>query len=800
MIGAGFSALLSHWRYRPLQLVTLIVGLALATGLWTGVQAINSEARSSYDRAAAVLGQDRLERLQSESGGPIEAERFVALRRAGWLVSPVVEGTIRVDGTRVRIMGIDVFTLPPEAAPLGLSGNEDTTAFLAGDGLMLAHPETAADLAGSGLNLRNTLQVTPGDLMADIATAWQLLQRTDFDYLVLAPDQPIGLQPLTEIAPDLQRIQPDPQGDIARLTGSFHLNLTAFGFLSFAVGLFIVHATIGLAFEQRRPVVRTLRALGLPRRTVIALLLVETLFLALVAGLIGVLLGYTIAALLLPNVAATLAGLYGASVPGSLTLRADWILTGVAIAFAGAILAVANGLWRMARMPLLAPAQPRAWAMASLKASRWNTLAAFALLIISLVTVWAGSGLVAGFLTLGTLLLGAALLLPPLLIALLKLGARTARSPMAEWIWADMRQQVPGLSLALMALLLALAANIGVGTMVDSFRYTFTGWLDQRLASELYVNAGNEAEAEELRSFLEGRAEAVLPIRSIELDIADQPIFVYGVVDHATYRDHWPLLRQSADVWERVAEADGALINEQLLRRDGYDLGDTIQVAPGWSETVVGVYSDYGNPTGQMIVNHDRLMEAFPDIPKLRHAVRIAPEAADSLTEALVTEFGLSSGNILNQADVKRFSLQIFDRTFLVTGALNTLTLGVAGFAILANLLTLANMRLSQMAPVWAVGTTRATLARVELLRTLALAFLTWLAAVPVGLLLAWVLLAVVNVEAFGWRLPMFVFPLDWLRLLVLALAAAAIAAAVPVWRLARTQPARFLKVFVHER
>ena len=68
MIGAGITALLSHWRYRPLQLVTLIVGLALATGLWTGVQAINSEARSSYAEAASVLGQDTLERFASGRG------------------------------------------------------------------------------------------------------------------------------------------------------------------------------------------------------------------------------------------------------------------------------------------------------------------------------------------------------------------------------------------------------------------------------------------------------------------------------------------------------------------------------------------------------------------------------------------------------------------------------------------------------------------------------------------------------------------------------------------------------------
>ena len=140
------------------------------------------------------------------------------------------------------------------------------------------------------------------------------------------------------------------------------------------------------------------------------LLLAETLLLALVAGLLGVALGYLIAALLLPDVAATLAGLYGATVPGSLALRPDWVLTGLAIAFGGALLATGQGLWRIATMPLLAPAQPRAWAMASRRTGRWSTLAALALLLTALLTAWLGSGLASGFLTLAALLLGAALI------------------------------------------------------------------------------------------------------------------------------------------------------------------------------------------------------------------------------------------------------------------------------------------------------------------------------------------------------------------------------------------------------
>ena len=80
----AFLALISHWRRHPLQLAMLLLGLALATALWSGVQAINAEARAAYARAAGVLGQDRLDRLT----GPLTVERYAALRRAGWPVAP----------------------------------------------------------------------------------------------------------------------------------------------------------------------------------------------------------------------------------------------------------------------------------------------------------------------------------------------------------------------------------------------------------------------------------------------------------------------------------------------------------------------------------------------------------------------------------------------------------------------------------------------------------------------------------------------------------------------------------------
>ena len=254
------------------------------------------------------------------------------------------------------------------------------------------------------------------------------------------------------------------------------------------------------------------------------------------------------------------------------------------------------------------------------------------------------------------------------------------------------------------------------------------------------------------------------------------------------------------DVWDRVAAGEAILVNEQLARREGLRPGDPITLPGPWETVVGGVYSDYGNPMAQVIVTVEEHAARYPEAEDLRFGVRIAPDEAPELVRALVEEFGLPESNMTNQAALKALSIRIFERTFTVTGALNVLTLGVAGFAILTSLLTLGAMRLPQLAPAWALGLTRRRLARLELLRALLLALLTAVLSVPVGLALAWVLLAVINVEAFGWRLPMFLFPGQWAQLLALSLATAGLAALWPAIRMQRIAPATLLKVFTDER
>jgi putative ABC transport system permease protein len=802
MLATALGALLSHWRRRPLQFAMLFLGLSLATALWSGVQAVNAEARASYDRAAAMLGGDRLSQIVAQDGSPIPQVDYIALRRGGWLVSPVLEGDLRVGTGRLHIIGLDPISLPEGASQIDISGGGDLIAFTSPPGLMIVNAATAASLRGKEpAPLTISEGVPPGTAIVDIGVAQTLLnQPSMISRMIVSPKQQERRVKLEDVSAGLIVKAPDPQGDLSRLTGSFHLNLTAFGMLAFAVGLFIVYSAIGLAFEQRRSTFRTLRSIGLSARALVGLLLAELLALSAVAGLAGIALGYLMASALLPSVAATLQSLYGANVPGTLTLRPEWWATGLGIAILGTLVSAAQSLWRVWRMPILAPAHPRAWALASEGLLRFQAVAAILLLLLSFGLAKWGIGLVAGFGVLGALLLGAVLLLPVVLSLLLAAAQRLAAGPLSSWFWADARQQVSGLSLALMALLLALSANVGVGTMVSSFRLTFTGWLDQRLAAQLYVTARTDAEGSAISNWASTRVDAVLPVWNTQGNFAGQTGQVFGIKDDPLYRRNWPLLQQAPDVWDRVEAGSGALINEQLFRRAHLGLGAPLVLPGGWKTVVVGVYSDYGNPTAQAMVGLDGFMTHYPEAPRLRYALRIDAADPNAIADELRSVFDLPSQNVVDQASIKEKSLEIFERTFAVTAVLNVMTLGVAGLAMFASLLTLSGMRLPQIAPLWALGLTMRHLVLLELARTMLLAVFTFVAAVPVGIGMAWVLLSVVNVEAFGWRLPMHLFPMDWVVLGFYALAAALLAALIPLRRLMQISPADLLKVFSNER
>ncbi|MEK4032444.1 ABC transporter permease [Methylocystis sp. IM3] len=814
-----FIALMSHWRRHKANLATLVLGLAIATALWSGVQALNQQARKSYDSAARIFSGGETQNLVAARGGLFPQSLFVDLRRAGVKVSPALEGAVRIGEKSIRLVGVEPLTLPQSTPLAPLRDDDEAKNILAGDGRAFARAETlralhlaegarAATERGFQLPPAYAMEAAPpGAMIVDIGVAQKALDRPQrLSRLLVSPETPIDAARLRDIAGDaLRLVEPEEEGDLSRLTDSFHLNLTAFGLLAFLVGFFIVAASFGLAFEQRLPMVRTLRALGVSARALAAALFCELLLFTLLAGGLGVLGGYLIAAALLPDVSASLEGLYGAALSGELSLGARFWLSGLAMAGAGALLAAGSGLAKTLRLPVLSVARPVAWRAAHRRYLwRQGALAALAL-VGALVAGHATEGLLMGFLVIAAALLGAALLLPLALAALLSLGEGVASRPLARWFFADGGREIAGLSLALKALLLALAANIGVGGMVEGFRLTFTDWLDARLTAEVYYEAATPADAADIEAWAKSRPEifAVLPVWRARTRLSDWPVEIIGMAAHETYAAHFPLLEGGADAWRALHAQDAALISEQLARRLGVGVGATLAIpteTDAWRARIVGIFPDYGNPRGQLRLDHARLAQHFSDASRIHYALRVAPADVPQVMEAMRARFGARIARLVNNAEVKKISTDIFERTFTVTAALDTLTLLVAAVALFSSLLTLSSLRLAQIAPVWAIGVTRRRLAGMELLRILLFAAGAALVAIPLGLFMTWALVDVVNVAAFGWRLPLHVFPAHWAQVFIVALLTAFCAALVPTLRLARSAPVDLLKVFANER
>nr|WP_297457581.1 ABC transporter permease [uncultured Halomonas sp.] len=814
------ATLLSHYRRHPGQLAMLIVGLWVASALWSGVQAINASARNSYARAEALFSTD-LDSITRRDGQPLGLADYLTLRRAGLPVSPLIEGELTLaSGADFTLIGIDPLTLPAETA---LAHTESSAESLR-DWLLPPHRVRAAPETAERLDdairlppLEIDPALPPGTLVTDIGVAQRLLNLDgSLTRLAIASDQPASLPAEFVRTPTAMLASP------GELTESFHLNLTAMGLLALVVGLFIVHAALGLALEQRLGLLRTLRALGVPARTLIAALALELLAIGLIGAALGIASGVLLAQALLPDVAASLAELYDSHVSARLTLPWHYWLGGLAITLGGLFSAGAGMLWRAARLNVLALGQAQAWRRQWLRQLVRQAWAGAALLLIAALLWGYLSGqpsehdLALSFAMVAALLLGAALWLPPLLAAAARLVARRLRGrALAQWALADLQMQLPRLQLPMMALLLALATNLGVGSMVGGFRLTFLDWLDQRLLADLYVSPPTE-QFEDVRDWLIERPEVatLLPARSIDATLMNEengePVGLFGIAPEPILRRHWPLLatahgREAA--WQALNEG-AVFINEQLARRHTLSPGDTLRLrTPRGSKrlTIAAIYPDYGNPRGEITLPVTRLVAEFDAPPGTlgvvlanRDASRDAALAQlrDDLRDSLRKRFGLAGSALIDQQALKRSATEVFERTFAITQALNVLTLGVAGLALLTTLLAQAGVRRAQLAPLWALGVTRSRLVALQLGQLLAAAAGTALLAVPLGLLLAWALVAVINVAAFGWRLPLYVFPGQIAVTFILALTVAALAALLPAWRLWRVPPRQLLQEF----
>ncbi|GIV57581.1 MAG: permease [Rhodothermaceae bacterium] len=835
LLRAGLRYLLRH----PWLLALSILGVALGVSVVVAIDLASGSARRAFELSAeTVTGRaTHLVVGPTERGLPEDVYRRLRLEAGVRAAAPVVEGYVAAvadSGRTFHLLGVDPLAEGPFRSYAGREAGLDLGAFLTQPGAALMAGTTARAMGlapGDTLAVRvegrparlhlvglmegtdtHSAEALDGLLVVDIATAQELLGRTGrlsrIDLIV--PEGAAGaallerlravLPPGAEVVRSATRTE-----TVEQMTRAFELNLTALSLLALVVGMFLIYNTMTFSVVQRRPLLGRLRVLGVTRREVFTLVLGEALLIGLAGTVLGGLLGVVLGQGLVRLVTRTINDLYYVVTVRELYLAPLTLAKGVALGL-GATLAAAffpareaaetpAGMVLQASVPE-ARARRRAPRLALAGVALGG--AGGVLLLLS------GRSIGGSYAALFCLLLGFALATPWAVQRM----ARMARPVMGRLFGLTGRMAASGIvaalsrtAVAIAALTIALAATIGVGVMVDSFRLTVDTWLGYALQADVYVQPPSlvlrEGEATLRPEVLERlrTTPGVAAAYSVRrLDVASNHGRVRlvavdrGPMTPSTFR----LKAGDPDVvWSSFEDGASVLVSEPYSYRHRTGVGDTLRLQTDHGErpfVVRGIYYDYASDRGVVLMSRATFERHFDDRLRSGLALYAAPgEDLDALMARLRSRVeGMQEVFIRSNRALREASLEVFDRTFTVTVVLRMLAVLVAFVGVLSALMALQLERAREFAVLHAVGMEAGRLRRLVTLQTGLMGLFAGLLSLPLGLLLAGVLVHVINKRSFGWTLQLEVPPEMLLQAVGVALVAAVLAGLYPAFRMGR--------------
>ncbi len=818
--------LLTHYRQHPVQALFLLTGIIIANVLLAGTLLINAQARASYTQgeqylSATPIGQIR----QKDRNRTIDERDYVNLRRQGFdMLAPILRQIVRTEnGEALELLGVDVFAMPRPARRFNFN---DRTGSADGSLMGFAFPPFqlwAAPPRLEQLSAKNNsrIRLTSGDLLPPVVAisnqqlghrllidigALQSLndKRNGLTSILVFPASSERMSNLNQALPDyLEYVSNSETPDPAQLTRSFHLNLAAMGLLAFVVGIFLIYNALAFSYTDRHDLIRKLRLAGVMKGELGRALILELTFFLVAGALIGSWLGAQMAAWLLPGVGRTLAQLYGVYItyPDGLVPSGIWLPFLMTVVAAG--LCVLFPLRESLNAPMLKRKQAGWQHDTVVRRDRLMAVTGFLLLAVALVAGLITTHLWLALAGMACLLLGAALLLPLVLRLLISAMEKLVppKNARFSWLLADSRWLLGPASVALMAMTLALIANSGLNTMINSFRQATEDWLGQRLVADLYLRGENRYV--ELEPWLAATMPELTVTERYRTAITrpgpgEEPVAVevISLQEGERFRNSVKLMHGNRDVVTKFENGEGVYISERAWRIDGWQTGALLNLCESHAKVpVLGVYRDYGNPKSQWMVNRQLFRNCWPGLSATGLAV-YGPKDYDwgRVRLAIAEKFELQDDEIINQTELKQVGLAVFDRTFAVTRALNALTLLVAAIGIFCAISAIHHHRAGQQALLASLGLSRRERGSLLLLQWGMLGLLCMVLVWPLGTLLAAYLGMVVTPVAFGWSFPL---QLDWQHYLVLAAMAAAslvLAVILPSLRLLYTSPAAMLR------
>ncbi|MCW5782238.1 MAG: FtsX-like permease family protein [Nitrospirales bacterium] len=835
MIRILLLLVLDHVRHRPFRAFLTVVGVAIGVSAWLAIRLANGAVYQSFENSvASVVGKASITLSRGSEGMDesliSEIQRFPGVRSAQPVlkIESMIQGGPSTGHTLV-IWGVDLLDYE-EVRPSGDSTNAITdnqwkqvfspkTVFLGeefagelggseGQTLTVTSQGISHDLIVGGL-LRSSdafLQGPERQAIMDIAAAqWSFGWLGRLHSIAVVPEPGVSGATLIQalqnlVPPDIRMGQSSRRTEqVESMLKAFQFNLTMLSGIALLVGVFLVYNTMAFSVAHHRREIGILRTLGMVRRAITGLFLLESGLLGLVGGVLGCWFGVFLAGGLTTLIGQSVGELYGVTSLALSQVHPWLLLEAIGIGVGVSLLGALRPSWdasTIAPVQALSVGQSEDEESGSYRKSGWIAVIAFSG-SAALSTMAPVDGIPVGGYAAAFCLLVGGTALGPVLCGVVHEWRRTWQS--GRWgllpsLAAEQISRNPGrTSVTMAAIVVGLAIMVGVGIMIQSFRNTVDIWIEQTLLADIIVAPVSWLGDQENENGKPGLplalvrtvmmvpgVEAVDPYLETVGEVAGQTVSLVArdMALHAGRSRYLFVKGDSTPILQETIEGEGVIVSEVLAGRLGLAVGSYIDVkTPSGKQTfpVKGIFYDYATDGGKVVMDEDLFRRYWGESDATVFAVYLKagqalPVVRREIEQVLKNDVPIVT---ISNGELKTEILEIFDRTFRVTYVLELIALSVAVLGIINTLMTAITERRRELATLRALGMSRPQIQSLIFWESGYVAGMGAGLGILVGLALSVLLINVINKQSFGWTIQ-FTLPLEtlWMALLVALLAA----------------------------
>jgi len=438
-------------------------------------------------------------------------------------------------------------------------------------------------------------------------------------------------------------------------------------------------------------------------------------------------------------------------------------------------------------------------------------LISFALILGGLgMALFSSKSINLGLVSIFLILLGFGLLTPVLTLLLMKLIERLFGRFLGILGRLPVRMvsaEISRTGIAIAALMIAVSATIGMDLMIGSFRQTVAQWLHSSLPADLYValpgekmTTGKALADHRLKEKIAGLDDVQMLSSALHTKlIADDQLTKISVFELNEKSKEGFIFKHKVDddLWYRFENQPMVMVTEPYAYHHAIKVGQKILLKTDQGELpfeVIAIYADYSGDQGHLAISRQNYQRYWPDLGYSGIGV-YAREGADlKQLESRVSQLLTAQQSVKSNQEIYKASMIVFEQTFTITEALRWLSAAIAFVGVFSALMALQFERTRQLGILRAIGITSRQLTVLIISETGLMGLVAGLLAIPVGFIVAYVLIFVVYQRSFGWTMAFYSDSGVLCQGVALAFVAALLAGVFPAMKMARTKPAEALR------